>query len=79
MEAVVTASTMQACDRFAIQKLKIPAIVLMENAGRGVVDALVRNFGGLEGKTILIFCGKGSNGGGSAKSAGRQVRGGSWA
>ena len=63
MEAVVTASTMQACDRFAIQKLKIPAIVLMENAGRGVVDALVRNFGGLEGKTILIFCGKGSNGG----------------
>ncbi|HTK80953.1 MAG TPA: NAD(P)H-hydrate dehydratase [Bacteroidota bacterium] len=63
MEAVVTASTMQACDRFAIQKLKIPAIVLMENAGRGVADAITRNFGSLKGKTVLIFCGKGNNGG----------------
>lgn len=63
MEVVVTSAEMQACDRFAIQKLKIPGIVLMENAGRGVVEAMERLYGPLSGKSALIFCGKGNNGG----------------
>lgn len=63
MEPLVTSAQMHACDRYAIDVLKIPSIVLMENAGRGVVEAIERRFGNLIGKSIAVFCGKGSNGG----------------
>ena len=63
MELVVTSSEMRACDQHAVRTLKIPAIVLMENAGRGTVDCIESTFGPVCGKTILIFCGKGNNGG----------------
>jgi len=60
---LVTAEQMRETDRFAIQKLGIPGIVLMENAGRAVADQAERMIkkGGY-GK-ILILCGKGNNGG----------------
>jgi len=35
----------------------------MEQAGRGVADSAARHFGPLEGKDVLVFCGKGNNGG----------------
>ena len=54
---------MRACDRFAIRKLNIPGLILMENAGRGVVGVMKSHFGALEGKSVIIFCGKGNNGG----------------
>ena len=63
MEPVVTSAEMQACDRAAVAKLKIPSIILMENAGRGVVEKMQEYFGSLAGKQVLIFSGKGSNGG----------------
>jgi len=47
-------------DRLAIQQFGMTGLVLMENAGRGVVDTLVRL--GVEGP-VYIVCGKGNNAG----------------
>ena len=47
-------------DRRAIDEYGIPGIVLMENAGRGVVDTLCRL--GIDGP-VLVGCGRGNNGG----------------
>jgi NAD(P)H-hydrate epimerase len=44
------------------QALGVPNHTLMENAGRGVAEAMKRNFE-LKGKTILILIGSGNNGG----------------
>lgn len=63
METVVTSAEMQACDRYAIDTLKIPGLILMENAGRGVVEMMEKHFGSMAGKTVIIVCGKGNNGG----------------
>ena len=63
MEVVVTSAEMQACDRYAIDTLKIPGLVLMENAGRGVVEMMEKHFGSMMGKTVIVLCGKGNNGG----------------
>ncbi len=54
---------MKYCDRDAISRLRIPALALMENAGRGVVDALFKHYGHPGGKQVVVFCGKGNNGG----------------
>jgi NAD(P)H-hydrate epimerase len=47
-------------DRRAIEEFGIPGIVLMENAGRGMAELLVRL--GVSGR-VVICCGKGNNGG----------------
>jgi NAD(P)H-hydrate epimerase len=61
---LVTAGEMRAIDGKAIEEYGIPGIVLMENAGKCVVDAVIRQLGGsVQGKAITIFVGKGNNGG----------------
>ncbi len=50
-------------DRCAIDQLKIPGVVLMENAGRNVVDAIEQFLNGLARKSIAIVAGAGNNGG----------------
>ncbi|MFW6163884.1 MAG: NAD(P)H-hydrate epimerase [Planctomycetota bacterium] len=60
----VTVEEMRAIDRRAIEEFGVPALVLMENAGRGSADeaaALYRERG-CRGP-VLIFCGAGNNGG----------------
>ena len=60
----VTREEMQAIDRRAIEEFGIPAVVLMENAGRGTADeaaALCRERA-LRGP-VWVFCGTGNNGG----------------
>src|SRR5260370_4338591 len=47
-------------DRRAIEELGVPGVVLMENAGRGAAEVLVRL--GCRGP-VVICCGKGQNGG----------------
>jgi hydroxyethylthiazole kinase-like uncharacterized protein yjeF len=54
---------MREIDRRAIQEFGIPGIVLMENAGRAVYKEIVRLFPGVQKATVVIFCGKGNNGG----------------
>jgi len=54
---------MQAADRHAIEKIGIPGLVLMENAGIKALITLEKILGGLKGKRFTIVCGKGNNGG----------------
>ena len=61
---VVTAGEMAALDRTAIEQYGIPGIVLMENAGRQVTQVIVELYGQeLYRKKVVIFVGKGNNGG----------------
>ncbi|UCH90901.1 MAG: NAD(P)H-hydrate dehydratase [Nitrospirota bacterium] len=60
---LVTPEQMQELDRQTIQDAKIPGTTLMERAGTGVVTHLLQHFGPVKGKKIVVFCGKGNNGG----------------
>ncbi len=60
---IVTAEEMRHIDQETINKIGIPGIVLMENAGLGVVNAIERNYDTSSIKKISIFAGKGNNGG----------------
>lgn len=63
MQPVLTADQMRRCDEAAIRKCGIPGLLLMENAGRGLVEVVLHAYSPLDRKQILIFCGKGNNGG----------------
>lgn len=58
-----TTEEMQAADRHAIEKVGIPGLVLMENAGVKALMTMEKILGGLKGKRFTIICGKGNNGG----------------
>lgn len=60
---VVTANEMRLIDKRAIEYYGIPAAVLMENAGRNVAEAVYRLLQGKRSKKVLVFCGRGNNGG----------------
>ena len=60
---VVTAQQMRDMDRRASEEFGMPGVVLMENAGRAVVDTVRRELGPLAGKRAVLFCGPGNNGG----------------
>src|SRR6187397_3433608 len=54
---------MREADRFTIEDIGIPALVLMENAGRQVVAAIEAAYEAqLEGR-VAVLCGRGNNGG----------------
>jgi NAD(P)H-hydrate epimerase len=57
----LTREQSRAVDQWAIRELGLTNLVLMENAGRGVVDVLLK----CEPRPsrVLILCGKGNNGG----------------
>lgn len=50
-------------DRWAIEELGIPQKQLMENAGRGVADFIIREYPNDKFANIVVVCGKGNNGG----------------
>ena len=50
-------------DRYAIETLGVPGVVLMENAGRGAADAIEVFLGGCAGRKVAIVAGAGNNGG----------------
>lgn len=52
---------MRELDRRATEEFGIPSLRLMENAGRGTAEIILKKFP--KAQTILIFCGKGNNGG----------------
>jgi len=60
---LASAAQMRQCDRIAIETFGIPGLMLMENAGRAVVEAMERHFGPLAGKVVAICVGPGNNGG----------------
>ena len=46
-----------------MEEFGIPGTVLMENAGRAVVEVMQREYGDLRGKLVAVVCGTGNNGG----------------
>jgi len=60
---ILTAKQIREIDRMSTEQFGIPSILLMENAGMRVVEALEERFEDLEDLTIGILCGKGNNGG----------------
>jgi len=62
----VTGDEMHALDQRAISEYGIPSLLLMENAGRGVADLVeeIASRGGFKTRpSMLVFSGKGNNGG----------------
>jgi hydroxyethylthiazole kinase-like uncharacterized protein yjeF len=67
MSYVLTAEQMRAVDQAATASYGVPTLLLMENAGRGIAELVVREAGGAGeaegGLRVRIVCGAGSNGG----------------
>jgi len=59
---LATVEQMRGMDRHAIEKLGISEEILMENAALASAQLLRREFG-IRGKSFVIFCGAGNNGG----------------
>jgi hydroxyethylthiazole kinase-like uncharacterized protein yjeF len=61
---LVNSSQMRNLDKKTIEKVGIPGVELMEKAGRGCAEVALEMLGGIaKGKKVLIFCGRGNNGG----------------
>ena len=61
MKKYYDSSCVREADKIASNELGIPGVVLMENAGRGAAEVLLRKYP--EAKIFLILCGPGNNGG----------------
>src|SRR6266436_2047767 len=61
----LTAAEMREVDRLTTERLGIPSLQLMENAGHSVADAYRRiaYADALRARSICVLCGKGNNGG----------------
>ena len=59
---VCTAAQMRELDRTTIEDYGVPGVVLMESAGRGVVE-VIASLRSLDGLRVLVLCGRGNNGG----------------
>ncbi|NNE66347.1 MAG: NAD(P)H-hydrate dehydratase [Pyrinomonadaceae bacterium] len=80
MIKVVTAEQMGKIDRLTTERFGVPSIELMENAATAVVDVILQELdGSFEGKSAVVLCGTGNNGGDGAaiarliKAAGGEV------
>lgn len=61
---ILTATASRLVDQQAVELLGIPSLLLMENAGRSLVQALVTHCQTpLEQLRVLLCCGRGNNGG----------------
>src|SRR2546429_2732880 len=60
---VLNSAQMREADRRTISDIGIPALVLMENAGRQVVAAIEAMYTDLSDRRVAVLCGRGNNGG----------------
>ena len=63
---VLSREQMQAVDRGAVERTGLPSLILMENAGRGVAESVLRRLGASAGArrfAVCVVCGAGNNGG----------------
>lgn len=63
MEFVLTTQQMRESDQIAIEKIGIPGLILMENAGLKAAQCISKKISPISGKSLAILCGKGNNGG----------------
>ena len=67
MQKVLTTAEMREVDRLTTERYGIPSIILMENAAHAVARVITKKLdGSVKGKSILVLCGKGNNGGDGA-------------
>ncbi len=70
MQKVLTTAEMREVDRLTTEKYGIPSILLMENAAHAAARIITEKLcGSVDGKSFLILCGKGNNGGDGAALA----------
>lgn len=60
---VMTRNEVRAIDKWAINTLGVPGVVLMENAGRSCAELIKEKLNGVREPKVCIFCGTGNNGG----------------
>jgi len=60
---ILNAAQMREADRFTIDDIGIPSLVLMENAGRQVVAAIEAAYEARLNGRVAVLCGPGNNGG----------------
>ena len=60
---ILTAAQMREADRYTIEEIGIPSLVLMENAGRQVVAAIESTYESKLDGRVAVLCGRGNNGG----------------
>ena len=60
---VMSRDEVRAFDRWAINELGIPGVVLMENAGRSCAELIKDKLADVTAPRVCIFCGTGNNGG----------------
>lgn len=62
---IVTAAEMQDIDKLASNQYGVPGILLMDQASKAVADVVLHkeNFKDVGNGKIIVFCGKGNNGG----------------
>src|SRR3954467_5433129 len=58
---ILSADEMRTVDRVTSERFGVPSLTLMENAGSGVAEFVLRRYAGAE--KIGVICGKGNNGG----------------
>ena len=63
MLSLVNTQQMKAIDELAVGQFGMPSLLLMENAGRSVVEEIEHRFGSVAGTNVLVVAGKGKNGG----------------
>ncbi len=62
--AILMRKQVRSLDRIAVERFKIPSIVLMENAGRGATDSLLSRIPEMKSAPpVAIVAGRGNNGG----------------
>lgn len=60
---ILDAAQMREADRYTIEEIGIPSLVLMENAGRQVVAAIESAYEQQLNGRVAVLCGRGNNGG----------------
>jgi NAD(P)H-hydrate epimerase len=63
MQPVITTAEMRALDRATIEDVGLPALTLMETAGRATAAAALDMLGDERGARVAVVCGPGNNGG----------------
>jgi NAD(P)H-hydrate epimerase len=60
---IMSRDEVRQVDRWAIEQMGVPGVVLMENAGRSCAELIREKLIGVGKPRVCIFCGTGNNGG----------------